>query len=301
MTFYDRSNIAYWQGIERENLRLAYENSGKRTKLNALDRHRIKPCRRDDLLAVNSYSRMVRGSALCEQLAHFFCDGGDGQNHKGEILFVTLCDKECLRSPNDGLSDEDLSRIKNRLTYGLRGLNYIAVIDPALYVNFQEGFRTGGNRRCISWHMHALVWEISKEALRKRLRKARKSGWYVKLGRGLRPIHVKPIKQGRLPRAVGYLVKSPISAYRASLVDWMRKGRPVTDADGVVLQKYKQGKSRLRPGERLTLYFIMRHLCLEQLATAGGAGRLILEGAKRLTRPRRTTRPRSGRGRKRRN
>ncbi len=36
-TFFDQTKIAYWQSIDRQNLRLASENSPKRSKLSALD------------------------------------------------------------------------------------------------------------------------------------------------------------------------------------------------------------------------------------------------------------------------
>lgn len=285
MTFFKQTRIAYWQTIERQSLRSSFEKSIKRNTITVLDRNRIRPARRNDLLAVNSYSRLKWNEAVCTQIANFFCDGGDGIRHRREIMFVTLCDERCMRSPHDKLSHENLGWIKSRLRYGLRGLSYLAVIEPAFYVNFQAGIHYGKGKRCISWHLHALVWAISEKEMRKRLRGCRKKGWYVKLGTGLKPTQVKSIKQGRLPRTVGYLLKSPVSAYRVSRVDRVRKGQPVVDADGVVQWKYKQGKSPLRHGERLTLYHAMRHLHLDELALAGGEGRPLLAEAKRLMRP----------------
>jgi hypothetical protein len=211
--------------------------------------------------------------AVCAQLGSFFCAGGDGRNHDPEVLFVTLCDDKCVRSSNDRLSEETLQWIKNRLRYGLRGLSYFAIIEPAYYVNFQSGFHYGRSKRCMSWHLHALVWGISKEDMCKRLTSCRRKGWYIALGKGLKPTHVKPVEQGRLARAVGYLLKSPVSAYRVSMVDCVDRQRRVrVDKNGVVLRKFKQGRSPLRHGERLILYRTMRHLYLDDLTLAGGEG-----------------------------
>ena len=297
-TFFDQTKIAHWQAKERTNLRLAFDKSRKRIKLTVLDTYRVRLCCRDRFLAINSFSRLEWGEAICLGLAQLFCDGDDGSEHHGDIFFVTLCDKQCVRSSKGHLREEDLTQIKNRLLYGLRGLNYFAVVDPALFVNWQVGFAWGEPRRCVSWHLHALVWGISRERLRAHLRKLRRVGWYEPLAPGLRPTQVKLIRQGRLPRTVGYLLKSPISAYRLSMKDWVRNGSVVTDADGVVQQRCSQSKSKLRPGERLTVYFVMRQLCLDDLAMAGGDGKSILANAKRFTGPSEAKRSRSRKARR---
>jgi len=297
-TFFDNSRIAYWQTVAHSNMRYAFDGSRKRHKLSPLDRHRIKPQRPDPLLAVNSHSRINWGRIVCREIARFFCDGGDGKDHNQEVLFVTLCDRTCVKSA-DRLTEVELAEIKERLRYGLRGLNYFAVVEPALYVNWRIGHHHGTAKQCISWHVHALVWGISKEKLQKRLRMLKRRGWYQKLERGLKPTSVKPVKPGRLPIAMAYIVKSPAFAYRVS-VTGLKNERP-----GTVQPRYRQSKAPLRHGERLTLYFAMRDLYLDDLALAGGQGRPMLAAAKRLARPRhqpslrlpnRYRRPPGGRG-----
>ncbi|MBJ7402205.1 MAG: hypothetical protein JHD07_02440 [Bradyrhizobium sp.] len=285
-SFFDNSRIAYWQTIERSRMLSTFESSRKRHKLSPVDRHRIKPQRPDQLRAVNSHSRINWGRIVCGELARFFCDGGDGTDHNQEILFVTLCDRACVKSA-DGLTEVELSEIKERLRYGLRGLNYFAVVEPALYVNWQLGHHRRAAKQCISWHIHALVWGITKKKMQKRLRALKKRGWYQKLERGSKPTSVKPIGLGRLPRAVAYMIKSPAFAYRVSAVDCIVNGIEVIDEHGEVQRRFKQSKWPLRHGERLTLYFAMRYLYLDDLTLAGGQGRPMLANAKRLARPRR--------------
>jgi hypothetical protein len=133
------------------------------------------------------------------------------------------------------------------------------------------------------WHLHALVWGISRNELRKHLRKLVLAGRYVAIADGLDATHVREIKQGRLPAHVAYLLKSPSKAYRVSVRDREdESGQPITDADGVVLRQFKQGKSNLRHGDRIVLFHAMKHLHLDKLAIAGGDGAGILRAVKRI-------------------
>ena len=84
-------------------------------------------------------------------------------------------------------------------------------------------------------------------------------------------VHAKKIKQGDLPRVVGYMLKSPCWAYRLSrLEEKGPDGEVQTDINGQALTSYMQGKSELRPGERITLFHTMKGHYLDKLAVAGG-------------------------------
>lgn len=282
MTFYDNTRIEYWQSRERAALRIAFEESRRRHTLSRGDLELPKGRFRYDLLAVNSFSRRMWGEAISNELSRFFCDGGDGTTHNQDVYFVTLTDITCARSPGDRLTVSDLELVKNRLRYGLRGYSFLGMIEPAYYVNLQHGVRYDG-KRCMFWHLHALVWGISHKELKKRLRKLVNAGRYVAIADGRKPTHSRKIKQGRLPRHVGYLAKSPCKSYRVSLCDRKDKcGRPIVDTDGVVQRKFTQGKSPLRHGDRIVLFHTMKHLHLDQLAVAGGEGAGILKTAKRV-------------------
>jgi hypothetical protein len=129
--------------------------------------------------------------------------------------------------------------------------------------------------------------------LKKRLRKLVVAGRYVAIADGLDATHTRKIKQGRLPAHVAYLVKSPCKAYRVSVRDREDEtGQPITDADGVVLQQFKQGKSPLRHGDRIVLFHAMKHLYLDKLAIAGGEGASILKAAKRIAQKPESSSPR---------
>ncbi|MDI3561720.1 hypothetical protein [Bradyrhizobium sp. Arg816] len=282
MSFFSNTRIEYWQARQHSAQRRAFEKSNHRHTLSRGDRELPKPKFRYDLLAVNSFSRRRWGEVVSGELSRFFCDGGDGTTHAGDVYFVSLMDITCARSPEEKLTDNELQMMKNRLRFGLRDFAYLGMVEPAYYVNLQQGVRYNG-RRCMYWHLHALVWGVSRKELKKRLRKLVRSGHYSAIADGLRATHIRKIKQGRLPRYVAYLLKSPCRGYRLSVRDREdESGRPIIDADGVVLRQFKQGKANLRYCERIAIFHAMKHLHLDKLAVAGGDGASLLKTAKRI-------------------
>jgi hypothetical protein len=280
MTFYRNTRIEYWQSRSQSALRLAFEESRKRHSLSRGDRELPKFKHGLSLLAVNPFSRRIWGEAISNEVSTFFCAGGDGTTHDQDVYFVSLMDLGCARSLKEYLTDSDMAVIKQRLRYGLRGLSYIGMIEPAYYVNLQAGTRFN-DVRCLFWHLHALVWGTSRKELKGRFRRLVKDGRYTSIADGLKATHSRRIRQGRLPAHVAYLVKSPSKAYRVSARDRVdRRGQPVTDSDGVILRQFKQGKAKLRHGERITIFHAMKHLYLDRLAVAGGEGVGLLKRAK---------------------
>jgi hypothetical protein len=71
--------------------------------------------------------------------------------HNQPIFLVTLVDRSCVTSVS--AADVDIEAIKIRLRYGPVGS--FGLIEPAYYANLEEALP---QRRCISWHLHALVW-----------------------------------------------------------------------------------------------------------------------------------------------
>jgi hypothetical protein len=195
MTFYSNTGIEYWQSLQHSALRRAFEESRNRHTLSRGDRELPKGRFRHDLLAVNSFSRRIWGRAVSNELSRFFCDGGDGTTHNRNVYFVSIMDVTCARSPEDRLPEADLEFIKNRLRYGLRKFSYFGMVEPAYYVNLQAGVRCAG-KRCMFWHLHALVWGVSHKELKKRLRKLVQAGHYAAIADGLDATHTRKIQQG---------------------------------------------------------------------------------------------------------
>jgi hypothetical protein len=71
-----------------------------------------------------------------------------------------------------------------------------------------------------------------------------------------------------------YLLKSPKNAYR------IYRTERVT-SDGELVPCFRQRKSELRKGDRITLFHLMKGLHLPDLAAAGGEGTDIMRKIKR--------------------
>jgi hypothetical protein len=71
-----------------------------------------------------------------------------------------------------------------------------------------------------------------------------------------------------------YLLKSPKNAYR------IYKTERVT-CDGEIVPCFRQKKSELRKGDRITLFHLMKGLDFPELAAAGGEGTDMMRRIKR--------------------
>jgi len=261
---------------------MAFQESRKRKTLSRGDRELPRGRFRHDLLAVNSFSRRIWGQAISSELSRFFCDGGDGSTHNRKIYFVSLMDIACARSPEEQLKDDELEIIKNRLRFALGDFSYLGMVEPAYYVNLHSGARYDG-KRCLFWHLHALVWGVSLKDLKKHLRKLVQRGRYSAIANGLAATHTRKIKQAHLPSHVGYLLKSPCRTYRLFALDPEDgQGQPTTDSHSEVRPRFRQKKLHLRHGDRVVLFHAMKNLHLDKLAVGGGSGAQLLRTAKRV-------------------
>jgi len=277
MLLFKETKIDFYEHQNADWLTRAFEVARNRHTVSPRDRSLLGHCERTSLLAVNRFSRLIWGKAVCEQLDNFFCSA-DTIDHNQPIYWVTLVDINCAVSVN--ATNVDIEKIKRRLRSGLAGLHYFGVVEPAYYVNLQHARLP--QPRCMFWHLHALVWGIRRDALNVLLRDVEMAGRYVAIAEGFKGAHAKRIKQGELPKVVSYMLKSPSSAYRLSrLEEKGPDGEVQTDIDGQPLTKYFQGKSELRPGERITLFHTMKNHHLDKLAVAGGDGVELLARAKR--------------------
>ena len=274
---FNRTNIEFYERQNASRLIHALERARNRHTVSRSDKSLLEFNERTSLLAVNRHSRVIWGKAVCEQLEKFFCSP-DTTDQNQPIYWITLADINCAVSV--GANNVDIETINKRLRSGLSGLSYFGVVEPAYYVNQQYG--RFPERRCMFWHLHALVWGISREALSALLRELKASGRYIAIAKGFDGVRAKRIKQGELPKVVGYMLKSPSCAYRLSrLEEKGPDGEVQTDIDGQALTSYKQGKSKLRPGERITLFHTMKGYYLDKLAVAGRDGAALLARAKR--------------------
>jgi hypothetical protein len=264
MPFFKSTRIRKFSVAASRDLHDAFETARNGSSILARDRDFLQKQLRPHLLHHSHEARMIWGGLIAHYLSAKFTVG-TSITQPEPIYLVTLCDINCVTSIRDRLPN--IRRFKARLQSGLKGLSYIGAIEPAYYTNVQSGSRIDG-KKCIFWHLHVLVWDISKRDLRERLDDLEASGKYLAITEQFSGTHMKKIKPGELPNTVGYIFKPPANAYRLSLYDGVRYKMPVTLA--------RQGQKRLRPGERLRLFHIMKEMSLWHLAVAGGDGTPLL-------------------------
>ena len=157
---FEKSRIERYECQNTSRLNHAFDNARNRDSVSRSDKLLIKYCERGSLLAVNRYSRVIWGKAVCEQLEDFFCSS-DTTDHNQTIYWVTLVDINCAMSV--GATKVDIESIKQRLRSGLSGRHYLGVVEPAYYVNLQHG--RFAEPRCMFWHLHAATDDLANAVI----------------------------------------------------------------------------------------------------------------------------------------
>lgn len=269
MKSFKNTKIHKYSNDADDYLKSAFSTARNRVSVTRRD-YDLLHCRHDMYLrSVIHQSRMIWGRAVWRQLAKHLClPASLDQNQP--VFFVTLCDISCATKIND--TAPDIKQYISYLRAGLRGLSYIGALEPAYYANVQSGSRIRSNK-CVFWHVHALVWGVSKADIEQRIADLEASNRYLAVAENLPGVDCREIKQGELAQTVGYCFKRPANSYRVTRIECKRPGVP--------LHRFIQGKSPLRPGERVRLFHAMKNICLDQLALAAGEGAILLASAKR--------------------
>ena len=271
MHFFDNTEIKEYSALAERALKDAFESARNRNKVSRIDRSVLTATKSRYLYAANHKSRVIWGRAISEQVARFFRHV-DGIEHDQQIYLVTLVHSDCVTAISD--TAPDIEHFKAYLRSGLQGHSYLGAIEPAYYSNVQAGIGAQVNRkRCIFWHIHVLLWGVSKRECRQLIKKLNLSGRYQPIIEGFRGAHRKLVAQGDLPTVTGYIFKPPGLGYRL--------GQTTREEYGRLETRLHQNTSPLRPGERINLFCAMSGLYLDRLALAGGEGVPLLAAAKK--------------------
>src|SRR5262249_43010842 len=132
-----------------------------------------------------------------------------------EIVFVTVVDVRCARGAKQfGI---DIRPIVRRLRRGLRGYNYIGLIEPGLYSNITKGHANLSRSRWTSWQLHALVWGVSQQEMKELIRRLNKSGEYIPITPEQMGAHGERAWEGGFSSLIGYMLKPPTFSYRVGV------------------------------------------------------------------------------------
>jgi hypothetical protein len=219
-----------------------------------------------NLRAVNPRSQRIWNDAFATTVMDRLIDH-KSEETRADVFLVTLCDISCVTEIGD--RNPRIASFKTMLRKGIRGLSFIGVIEPGYYTNIQAGAQVA-HKKCVSWHLHVLVWGIEETSLRSLIKDLNRSGKYRAMAHDKPGAHCKKVQKHQLPEVLGYILKPPTIAYRLSI----RSG-------GTNGASSKQGKSVLRPGEQRNLFHAMKELTLPDLALAGGDGVDVLAEIKK--------------------
>jgi hypothetical protein len=277
--FYRQTGIGA-QAIEADrDLKRAFESAQNRNILAVSDRQLLQGPNGRFLYAVNKRGRQLWSRALASEFSQFF-GVGLGHLYPDQPLFlVTLADRSCVTAHD--AKEIDIAGFIRQLRQGLMGLSYLAMIEPAYYVNIVNTPYFSG-KRAVSWHVHAVCWGESRNQIKSRIdRLNNMAGNFRPIAEGIPAAHVKGIPRTfarayHLAIKFGYILKSPKYSYRI-----YRRSRPSPKDPSLVNFSFKQRKGVLRPGERIALFRLMKDLFLDHLTFAGGQGTNILRRAKR--------------------
>jgi hypothetical protein len=279
MSLFSTSGISSQEHRSQGQLLHAFQESRRRSSISQRDRHLLRPDARRHLGSVNRFARIRWGQAVCREFQEFFgLDDHHPFPHQ-PLFFATLTHVSCCTSHDE--SFVDIPRYKNQLRKGLAGLSYLGMIEPALYVNVAPGTKLS-TKRAVSWHLHAICWGEGRLQMREQFRRLNQDGIYCSLLDSQLGAHQKQIPNsylGNLKRTfladkLRYMLKSPQKAYR------IYKTEHVT-SDGEVVPCFRQRKSNLRAGDRITLFHLLKGLYLDELAVGGGDGVDMLRRIKR--------------------
>jgi hypothetical protein len=279
MSLFSSSGISPQEHRSEGQLLHAFQESRRRSSISHRDRHLLRLGARQHLGSVNRFARIRWGQAVCQEFQEFFgLDDHHPFPHQ-PLFFVTLTHLSCCTSHDENFVD--IPRFKNQLRKGMAGLSYLGMIEPALYVNVAPGTQLS-MKRAVSWHLHAVCWGETRTQMRDRFRRLNKDGIYRSLLDSQLGAHQKKIPNSYLASGqrtfladkLRYMLKSPQKAYR------IYKTEQVT-SDGKVVPCFRQRKSDLRAGDRITLFHLLKSLYLDELAMGGGDGVDMLRRIKR--------------------
>jgi hypothetical protein len=279
MSLFSKSELLHQEYQSNKDLTLAFEKSRRKHTITQQDRKLTDPCSALKLYSVNYFSRIRWSRAFCKEFEMFF-DLDDQDTYPDQpLFFVTLTDVSC--TTDHDASSINIRKFKRKLQAGLKGLHYVGMVEPGLYVNVAPGTRWS-NKKAVSWHLHAICWGQNRRQIKKRFCRLNRHGWYLSILASQRGADQKEILDARLPNRdrtflaekLRYLLKSPQKAYRIYKTERMTP-------DGELVPCLRQRKSELRKGDRITLFHLLKGLHFPELAAAGGEGTDIMRRIKR--------------------
>jgi hypothetical protein len=280
MLLFSESGLLKQERTSYSELRRAFKKTRLRPRVSCKERKPVKTTPKQYLGSVNFKARIRWSKAFCREFSDFFHLNQDRRYPHQALFFVTLTDISCITDHK--AQAVDVFAFKRRLQVGMKGLSYLGMMEPALYVNVAPGTRWS-NKKAVSWHLHLICWGESRDQMKERIGRLNASGKYLGIMHSQYGAHQKEIPDACLPSnkdrtfladKFRYVLKSPRKVYRICKFETISE-------DGEVVPGFRQFKSEPKPGDRVTLFRLMKNLTLDQLAVAGGDGTAVMRRIKR--------------------
>jgi hypothetical protein len=220
MSIVSMSGLLHQEYLSHQEMELAFQKSRKKHTTTQQDRKLTDPSSALDLCCVNYFARLRWSRAFCKEIEEFFALDNQNPFPDQPLFFVTLTDVSCTTDHDAPWID--IYNFKRKLQAGLRGLSYIGMVEPGLYINVCPGTRWS-NKKAVSWHLHAICWGENRRQIKKRFCRLNRDGWYLSILDSQRGADQKEILDAQLPKnrdrtfladKLRYLLKSPKNAYR---------------------------------------------------------------------------------------
>jgi hypothetical protein len=233
-------------------------------------------CSDYELAAVDLHGRLKWTRALCEEIQSFFDLEHDATAGDRSFFWFSFADTGCAARRYSYVPFKPLEAI-NYYRRGMRGLNYIAMLEPAIYAS--------SSRKCppvlkdlfrfeplVSWHTHGIAWGDDRKKLRARFNNIEARQLYVPLIPNLKGCWAKYIRPHLLVQKITYMCKTP------RLVNRVYCTNP--DEFDQDRWTFKQEEAKARPGEHIHYFKLLSKYMLDELAFGGGEGTKILQRVK---------------------
>ena len=148
MCVYELSNIGNQERQLANLLKRAIQTARNGHTISRADRRLTKECNNYLLSAVNKKARIAWGNVVCQQIESHFGINEKHLHPDKPVYLLTRVDLACCTAPD--ADSVNLDFVKARLRYGLKGLSYIGMIEPAYYVNIAPGTHVQ-TKTLVSW------------------------------------------------------------------------------------------------------------------------------------------------------
>lgn len=228
-----------------------------------------------ELAAVSLRGRLQWVKALFEELNCAFDAGDDAWDYP--IFWFCLADTKCLeRTHKYGPAITPKKCIK-RYRHGLSGLNYMAMLEPAIYTSFSRKRPSTLTHlypfeKVVSWHCHGIAWGPSRQELRRHFNSLEDDKIYTPIAPGLKGCWAQYIQPNKVGDKVAYMCKTP------RLVNRLYLSNPDELEDDE--WRFTQKEAKARPGEHVFYFKLLSDVTLDQLAFGGGEGSKVLSKVK---------------------